>query len=43
MSFYDLKHDAGRNPDKYVFWLNHYLTQHESEILEGLAKVSANL
>ena len=43
MSFYDLKHDAGHNPDKYVFWLNHYLTQHESEILEGLAKVSANL
>ena len=42
-SFAELKRDAGRNPDKYVFWLNHYLTQHETEILEGLAKVSANL
>ena len=39
MSFADLKCDAGSNPDKYVFWLNHYLTQHETEITRGLRNI----
>ena len=38
-SFADLKRDAGSNPDKYVFWLNHYLTQHDAEINHGLEAV----
>ena len=38
-SFADLKRDAGQHPERYVFWLNHYLTQHEREIRAGLAAV----
>jgi len=38
-SFEDLKQDAGQHPENYVFWLNHYLTQHEREIRAGLKSV----
>jgi isopentenyl-diphosphate delta-isomerase len=37
-SFADLKQDAGQQPERYVFWLNHYLTRHEKEIKLGLAE-----
>lgn len=37
--FADLKRDTGRHAEKYVFWLHHYLTQHETEIQRGLAAV----
>lgn len=36
-SFAELKRETGRHPEKYVFWLHHYLTQHEAEIAQGLA------
>ena len=32
----ELKADAARRPEKYVFWLNHYLTRHDREIRAGL-------
>ncbi|MCX6951781.1 MAG: isopentenyl-diphosphate Delta-isomerase [Verrucomicrobia bacterium] len=32
----ELKTDAAQHPEKYVFWLNHYLTQHDREIRAGL-------
>ncbi len=35
-TFAELKHDAARQPENYVFWLNHYLTRHEREICAGL-------
>lgn len=35
----DLKKDAGRHPENYVFWLNHYLTRHDREIRAGLKGV----
>lgn len=34
-----LKKDAARHPEKYVFWLNHYLTRHDREIRAGLKQV----
>ncbi len=36
-TFAELKTDAARRPEHYVFWLNHYLTRHEREIRAGLA------
>jgi isopentenyl-diphosphate delta-isomerase len=39
-SFDDLQNDAEQDPDNYVFWLNHYLTQHEQEIRAGLLSVT---
>jgi isopentenyl-diphosphate delta-isomerase len=36
-TFAELKADAARRPENYVFWLNHYLTRHEREIRAGLA------
>ena len=36
----ELKHAAARQPENYVFWLNHYLTQHDREIRAGLKRVS---
>ena len=36
-TFVELKQDAERHPERYVYWLNHYLTQHENEIKAGLA------
>lgn len=41
LSFAELKRDAGRHPENYVYWLNHYLTQHEREIRAGLEAVRA--
>ena len=38
--FSDLKQDAGKHPDRYVYWLNHYLTRHEIEIKAGLAQAA---
>ena len=32
----ELKADAEKRPEKYVFWLNHYLTRHDREIRAGL-------
>jgi len=32
----ELKTDAAQHSEKYVFWLNHYLTQHDREIRAGL-------
>ena len=40
--FADLKQDAGRRPERYVFWLNHYLTQHEAEIKLGLMQAASS-
>ncbi len=40
-SFDALKQDAARKPKAYVFWLNHYLTQHDREIRAGIKKISA--
>lgn len=34
----ELKHDAARHPENYVFWLNHYLTRHDREIRAGLKR-----
>ena len=34
--FANLKRDAARHPENYVFWLNHYLTRHDREIRAGL-------
>jgi len=39
-TFAELKHAAARQPENYVFWLNHYLTQHDREIRAGLKRVS---
>ena len=39
-TFAELKADAARKPENYVFWLNHYLTQHDREIRAGLKRVS---
>lgn len=36
----DLKKDAAQHPNKYVFWLNHYLTRHDREIRAGLKGVT---
>lgn len=36
-SLVDLKNDAARHPENYVFWLNHYLIRHDREIRAGLA------
>jgi isopentenyl-diphosphate delta-isomerase len=35
----ELKKDAARRPESYVFWLNHYLTRHDREIRAGLKRV----
>ncbi len=35
-----LKKDAADRPEKYVFWLNHYLTRHDREIRAGLKGVA---
>lgn len=35
----ELQRDAARHPEKYVFWLNHYLVQHDREIRAGLKAV----
>jgi isopentenyl-diphosphate delta-isomerase len=34
--FANLKRDAARHSENYVFWLNHYLTRHDREIRAGL-------
>lgn len=36
----ELQRDAARHPEKYVFWLNHYLVQHDREIRTGLRAVA---
>lgn len=35
----ELQRDAAQRPKKYVFWLNHYLVQHDREIRAGLKAV----
>ena len=35
----ELQKDAARRPERYVFWLNHYLTRHDREIRAGLNSV----
>ena len=35
----ELQADAARHPEKYVYWLNHYLTRHDREIRAGLNAV----
>lgn len=39
-SFDALQKDAARQPKKYVFWLNHYLTRHDREIRRGLKAIA---